>query len=161
MQYLLQNKINYLGNSASYVYINTITNQSEDFIIYTGNATYSFDYKYFNSNEQTSTSFNIANAVYSHICNNILYSIRPAFLCSDFLVITSNDSVTITLSADNITKEYTYPFKKQFMCCAPNIVGVIHNSKKLVVTATSTIPLTLMNIPAASHPIAYCDIIGM
>lgn len=60
MQYLLQNKINYLGNSASYVYINTITNQSEDFIIYTGNATYSFDYKYFNSNEQTSTSFNIA-----------------------------------------------------------------------------------------------------
>jgi len=162
MQYLLQNKVNYLNNPQSIVYVNTITNQSEDFIIYTNDNLHPFKFHWFNPNEQTNTTFNIANSVFTYTCNNIIYSIRPSFTCSDFLAITSNDSVTITLSADNSVKEYTYPLKKQFMCCAPIIVGVIHNSSKLVVTAKSTIQLTLLKVPKLTgNYVNSCDVIGM
>ena len=162
MQYLLQNKVNYLNNSQSIVYVNTITNQSEDFIIYTNNDIHSFEFHWFNPNEQTGTTFDIVNAVYTYICNNIIYSIRPAFTCSNFIDITSNDTVTITLSTDNIVKEYTFPLKKQFMCCAPILVDVVHNSSKLVAVATSTIPLTRLKVPKLTgNYVNFCDVIGM
>lgn len=164
MQYLLQNKVNYLNNSQSIVYVNTITNQSEDFIIYTNNDIHSFEFHWFNPNEQTGTTFDIVNAVYTYICNNIIYSIRPAFTCSNFIDITSNDSVTIRLDLINsdevvFTKEYTCLLKKQPLNTLNCIDVINHINKEITtvkITATSTIPLTLYNIsPILKEGITY------
>lgn len=64
---------------------------------------------------------------------------------------TSNDSVIYTVNVtmkDNttITKEYTFLLKKQFMNTPilTDVLNVQNSITKITITATSTIPLTLL-----------------
>ena len=161
MQYIQQNKVNYLSDSNALTYVDTLTNQTHDFIVYSGDKLYNYVYGWNDTKTATGTSFTILNRAIDHTANDIVYSLRPSFTCSDFINITSNDSITFRITTDTESHTYTYPLNQQYMN-APQLIGVVHKSKKLVVTATSTIRLTMVQVPKlGGNYVNNCDVVFM
>ena len=103
-------------------------------------------------NQQTGTSFNILSVNPSVAPVLVVYNARPSFTCSNFIDITSNDSITFTVKFNNtVMRTYTYPLQQQYMNFY-NLTDYIWYGQKNKVTsinisATSTKVLTLVKPP--------------
>lgn len=182
MQYLLQNHDKYIPctfyadndfNAIAWTQLTNIsaTANNSTYITYYPDDYISYDVRYYvrirrGYNEvQDGTSFELYERTFNSIIASIAYcSIRPTFSCSNFIDITSNDSVTIRLDLINsdevvFTKEYTCLLKKQPLNTVNCIDVINHINKEITtvkITATSTIPLTLYNIsPILEEGITY------
>ena len=67
MQYIQQNKVNYLSDSNALTYVDTLTNQTHDFIVYSGDKLYNYIYGWNNTKTTTGTSFTIMNRAVDHM----------------------------------------------------------------------------------------------
>lgn len=159
MQYLLQNKVNYLPNVLTSLTLanNRITTTSTagaiGYINNNNNVYYNHTaFIRINMPTQENTSsfqiYTLSGATY--LANVVIVNLKPSFTCSNIIEMTSNESVTytvkITTPDSTITKEYTYPLKKQFMntpICT-NVINVHNKVSRVELTATSTLPLTLL-----------------
>lgn len=185
MQYLLQNhdKYTYIPctfyadndfNAFAWTQLTNITTRANNlaYITYYPDDYTSYDVRYYvrirrGYNEvQSGTYFELYERTFDDsIIASIAYvSIRPTFSCSNFIDITSDDSVTIRLDLINsdevvFTKEYTYLLKKQPINTVNCIDVINHINKEITtvkITATSTLPLSLYNIsPIIKEGITY------
>lgn len=112
MQYLLQNKVNYLSNT-KIIYTNDISvNRTSNFILYNSdvNTIHRFNYNYVQQTNRT--SFNILTVkgasqseagsckTRAYKVNNIIYMIRLPFTCSNYFAIKDEDTLTLTIDVD-------------------------------------------------------------
>jgi len=120
---------------------------------------YNYDYSYnaqrkytLTINQQTGTSFTIASVNPSVAPVLVVYNARPSFTCSNFIDITSNDSITFTIKFNNtVMRTYTYPLQQQYMNFY-NLTDYIWYGQKnsvqnITISATSTKVLTLVKPP--------------
>ena len=157
MQYLQQNKVNYLSSSAtaiSFANNGIIANNTTGALEYFNNSIYHKHVAFLRFNvptQENTTSFNIATVSGStYLANVLIYNFKPSFTCNNIISMTSNDSVTYTVNVtmkDNttITKEYTFLLKKQFMNTPilTDVLNVQNSITKITISATSDINLTL------------------
>lgn len=165
MQYLQQNKVNYLSSSAtaiSFANNGIIANNTTGALEYFNNNIYHKHVAFLRFNvptQENTTSFNIATVSGStYLANVLIYNFKPSFTCSNIISMTSNDSVTYTVNVtmkDNttITKEYTFLLKKQFMNTPilTDVLNVQNSITKITITVTSTLPLTLLQSKNFTH----------
>lgn len=103
-------------------------------------------------NQQTGTSFTLTSVAYNSAPSLVVYNARPSFTCSNFIDITSNDSITFTVKFDNIVmRTYKYPLQQQYMNFY-NLTDYIWYGQKstiksITISATSTKVLTLVKPP--------------
>lgn len=156
MQYLQHNKVNYLPKSVPFVWTGTQIYQ-DDYLNYV--TQYSINpslqynaHVYANMTKQsTGTHFTLWTINPKQDTHLIVYNIRPSFTCSNFMDITSSDTITFTVSMnDNKTYSYTYSYSlQQHPINFFNITDYIlfdNVLTSLSFTAISTIPLTLMEL---------------
>lgn len=150
MQYLLQNKVNYLTSSTGIVWTgNKIDiNSTINYITINDNIVHynHTQLQTLTPNIENQTSFVLARFTKLSPATIIIYNIRPSFTCSDFINITASDTITVTVKMDHLSKDYVYPLQKHFMNFI-NIMDYIYYDDDLTnitITATSTIPLTLV-----------------
>ena len=153
MQYLLQNKVNYLTSSTGIVWTgNKIDiNSTINYITINDNINNPIHYNHtqlqaLTPNIENQTSFVLSRFTKLSSATVIIYNIRPSFTCSDFINITASDTITVTVKMDHLSKDYVYPLQKHFMNFI-NIMDYIYYDDDLTnitITATSTIPLTLV-----------------
>lgn len=162
MQYLIQNKVNYSRLGATSIVAPT-WNPNSNIIKKFGtspfislndeNITFSIQ-KYIIpfSQQENIQILNIYDSVIDRALKPslIISNLFLSFTCSNIMAINNSDSITITVEfkTDNdiITRNYTYPIKQQFMntyqifdyCFVPSSL------KNIKISATSTIPLTLL-----------------
>lgn len=153
MQYLLQNKVNYLTSSTGVVWTgNKIDiNSTINYITINDNINNPIHYNHLQLQTLTpnivnQTSFIISTFTKLPPATVIIYNIRPSFTCSNFMNITASDTITVTVKMDHLSKDYVYPLQKHFMNFI-NIMDYIYYDDDLTnitITATSTKPLTLV-----------------
>ena len=157
MQYLQQNKVNYLSSSAtaiSFANNGIVANSTTGALEYFNKNVYTNHVAFLRFNvptQENTTTFDIATVSRTYSANILIYNFKPSFTCSNFIDMTSNDSVTYTVNItmkDNtsITKEYTFLLKKQFMntLILTDVLNIQNTITNITITATSTIPLTLL-----------------
>lgn len=171
MQYLLQNKVNYLSNT-KVIYTNDVSvNSTSNFILYNSdvNTIQRFNYNY--DQQANRTSFNVFSVKGSYKVNNIIYMIRLPFTCSNYFAIKDEDTLTLTIDVDgtssyatrrSTSKQYTYPLRKQYVN-AINFINIEHICKEITsinITATSTVELTLLKLKGLdNNAVTACSII--
>lgn len=171
MQYLLQNKVNYLSNT-KVIYTNDISvNSTSNFILYNSdvNTIQRFNYNY--DQQANRTSFNVFSVKGSYKVNNIIYMIRLPFTCSNYFAIKDEDTLTLNIDVDgtsnyatrkSTSKQYTYPLRKQYVN-AINFINIEHICKEITsinITATSTVELTLLKLKGLdNNSVTACSII--
>lgn len=162
MQYLLQNKINYLSNTKA-IYTNNISvNSTSNFILYNSNVNtiQRFNYNYVQQNNTTTFDIFTINGPYK--VNNVIYTIRLPFTCSNFLAIKDEDKLTLIIDIDGTSNHYEYQLKKQYVN-AINFINIDHICKKITsinITATSTVELTLLRLKNLdNNGVTACSII--
>ena len=163
MQYLLQNKVNYLSNT-KVIYTNDVSvNSTSNFILYNSdvNTIQRFNYNYVQ--QANRTSFNVFSVKGSYKVNNIIYMIRLPFTCSNYFAIKDEDTLTLTIDVDGTSsKQYTYPLRKQYVN-AINFINIEHICKEITsinITATSTVELTLLKLKGLDYnAVTACSII--
>ena len=152
MQYISQNKVNYFDSSTSIVFGSSVSslNSTQDYICYSDNSFYNPSFYQGVLTTQTGKLFDIYSVNNTRYVNDVIFNVRPSFTCSDITLISDNHitfTVTYTLANnDSITKEYTYPLKKQFMNTYNlyDILQVNNTIKSFTISATSDIDLTLL-----------------
>lgn len=164
MQYLLQNKVNYLSNT-KVIYTNDVSvNSTSNFILYNSdvNTIQRFNYNYVQ--QANRTSFNVFSVKGSYKVNNIIYMIRLPFTCSNYFAIKDEDTLTLNIDVDgaSTSKQYTYPLLKQYVN-AINFINIEHICKEITsinITATSTVELTLLKLKGLdNNAVTACSII--
>ena len=162
MQYLLQNKVNYLSNT-KVIYTNDVSvNSTSNFILYNSdvNTIQRFNYNY--DQQANRTSFNILTVKGPYKVNNIIYMIRLPFTCSNYFAIKDEDTLTLTIDVDGTSKQYIYPLRKQYVN-AINFINIEHICKEITsinITATSTVELTLLKLKYLdNNAVTACSII--
>ena len=180
MQYLLQNKVNYLSNT-KVIYTNDVSvNSTSNFILYNSdvNTIQRFNYNY--DQQANRTSFNVFSVKGSYKVNNIIYIIRIPFTCSNYFAIKDEDTLTLNIDVDgtssyatrrstssyatrrSTSKQYTYPLRKQYVN-AINFINIEHICKEITsinITATSTVELTLLKLKGLdNNAVTACSII--
>ena len=171
MQYLLQNKINYLSNT-KVIYTNDVSvNSTSNFILYNSdvNTIQRFNYNY--DQQANRTSFDVFSVKGSYKVNNIIYIIRVPFTCSNYFAIKDEDTLTLNIDVDgtssyatrrSTSKQYTYPLRKQYIN-AINFINIEHICKEITsinITATSTVELTLLKLKGLdNNAVTACSII--
>lgn len=187
MQYLLQNKVNYLSNT-KVIYTNDVSvNSTSNFILYNSdvNTIQRFNYNY--DQQANRTSFNVFSVkgasqseagscfTRAYKVNNIIYIIRVPFTCSNYFAIKDEDTLTLTIDVDgtsastssyatrkSTSKQYTYPLRKQYVN-AINFINIEHICKEITsinITATSTVELTLLKLKGLDYnAVTACSII--
>lgn len=150
MQYLLQNKVNYLTSSTGIVWTGNKVdiNSTINYITINDNIVHynHTQLQALTPNIENQTSFVLSRFTKLSPATVIIYNIRPSFTCSDFINITASDTITVTVKMDHLSKDYVYPLQKHFMNFI-NIMDYIYYDDDLTnitITATSTIPLTLV-----------------
>lgn len=169
MQYLLQNKVNYLRNT-KVIYTNDVSvNSTSNFILYNSdvNTIQRFNYNY--DQQANRTSFNVFSVKGSYKVNNIIYIIRIPFTCSNYFAIKDEDTLTLNIDVDgtsssrrSTSKQYTYPLRKQYVN-AINFINIEHICEEITsinITATSTVELTLLKLKGLdNNSVTACSII--
>lgn len=171
MQYLLQNKVNYLSNT-KVIYTNDVSvNSTSNFILYNSdvNTIQRFNYNYIQ--QANKTSFNVCSVKGPYKVNNIIYIIRIPFTCSNYFAIKDEDTLTLNIDVDgtssyatrkSTSKQYTYPLRKQYVN-AINFINIEHICKEITsinITATSTVELTLLKLKGLdNNAVTACSII--
>ena len=171
MQYLLQNKVNYLSNT-KVIYTNDVSvNSTSNFILYNSdvNTIQRFNYNY--DQQANRTSFDVFSVKGSYKVNNIIYIIRVPFTCSNYFAIKDEDTLTLNIDVDgtssyatrrSTSKQYTYPLRKQYIN-AINFINIEHICKEITsinITATSTVELTLLKLKGLdNNAVTACSII--
>ena len=171
MQYLLQNKVNYLSNT-KVIYTDDVSiNSTSNFILYNSdvNTIQRFNYNYVQ--QANRTSFNVFSVKGSYKVNNIIYIIRVPFTCSNYFAIKDEDTLTLNIDVDgtssyatrrSTSKQYTYPLRKQYVN-AINFINIEHICKEITsinITATSTVELTLLKLKGLdNNSVTACSII--
>ena len=155
MQYLLHNKVNYSSNTSTVISFanDIITSSNASTIKYSGENV-SYNNKLFRPNigtQNNRTSFDIYTINGTYYANVIIINLKPSFTCSNIIAMTNNDSVTYTLDitkSDNthVTKVYSFILKKQFMNTPilTDVISLQSEFTKVKISATSTLPLTLL-----------------
>ena len=186
MQHLLQNKVNYLRNTKVVYTADTADTNNPavinklNFILYNSdvNTIQRFNYNYVQQNN--TTTFDIFTINGSYKVNNIIYTIRLPFTCSNFLAIKDEDTLTLNIDVDgtssyatrrstssyatrrSTSKQYTYPLRKQYVN-AINFINIEHICKEITsinITATSTVELTLLKLKGLdNNAVTACSII--
>ena len=163
MQYLLQNKINYLSSTKVVYTGNTsIAAAVDNFIIYNSdvNSIQRFNYNYVQQSNRT--SFDVFSLEGPYKVNNIIYTIRLPFICNDFPAIKDEDTVTLNINVDGTIKQYVYPLQKQYVNTI-NFIDIEHICKEITsinITATSTVNLTLLRLKNIDgNGVTACSII--
>lgn len=162
MQYLLQNKVNYLSNT-KVIYTNDISvNSTSNFILYNSsvNTIQRFNYNYVQQNNTTTFDIFTINGPYK--VNNIIYTIRLPFTCSNFFAIKDTDKLTLNIDIDGTSNHYEYQLQKQHVN-AINFININHICKEINtihITATSTVELTLLRLKNLdNNGVTACSII--
>lgn len=162
MQYLLQNKVNYLSNT-KVIYTDDVSiNSTSNFILYNSdvNTIQRFNYNYVQ--QANRTSFNVFSVKGSYKVNNIIYIIRVPFTCSNYFAIKDEDTLTINIDVDGTSKQYIYQLQKQYVN-AINFINIEHICKEITsinITATSTVELTLLKLKGLdNNSVTACSII--
>lgn len=162
MQYLLQNKVNYLSNT-KVIYTNDVSvNSTSNFILYNSdvNTIQRFNYNY--DQQANRTSFNVFSVKGSYKVNNIIYIIRVPFTCSNYFAIKDEDTLTLNIDVDGTSKQYIYQLQKQYVN-AINFINIEHICKEITsinITATSTVELTLLKLKGLdNNAVTACSII--
>lgn len=147
MNYLQSNKVNYLQSSSSVItYNNGIsTYPSCDYIIYNNDIVYNMKYidmVHYISRSSTPTIIDITSLNSS--CNLLYYQLALTLVSSDFITINSNDTITIEITFNDISKSYTYTVLPQntnvyIISDHYKLQDILHSFK---VKFTSTTPLT-------------------
>lgn len=150
MQYLLENKVNYLTSSSGIVWTGNNIDITSNINYITINNSIHYNHVQLQAltpEKTEQTSFILSRFTnLSYTANIIIYNIRPSFTCSNFMNITSSDTLTITVTMNHFSKDYVYPLQKHFMNFI-NIIDYIYYDDDLTninISATSTIPLTLV-----------------
>lgn len=177
MQYLLQNKVNYLSNTKVIYTADTADTNNPavinklNFILYNSdvNTIQRFNYNY--DQQANRTSFNVFSVKGSYKVNNIIYMIRLPFTCSNYFAIKDEDTLTLNIDVDgtssvatrkSTSKQYTYPLRKQYVN-AINFINIEHICKEITsinITATSTVELTLLKLKGLdNNAVTACSII--
>lgn len=161
MQYLVQNKVKYLQLYTTSIIVptwNLNNNKIKQFGITPfislndENITYGIQNFTIPFLQQENTQiFNIYNSAIDKTSKPslILLNLFLSFTCSNIMAINNSDSITITVEFktdnDTVTRNYMYPIKQQFMNTYQIFdyffIGILKNIK---ISATSTIPLTLL-----------------
>lgn len=163
MQYLVQNKVNYLPltfptNIVTWDSINNKANNST----FNSPLVYHTDKKRTNTNyygtktnieykrQDNTRMFDIFNQDFSDTYSELIIpNLFLSFTCSNIMAINSNDFITITVTfktdVDLVTRNYMYPIKQQFM----NTFQIfdyffVDFYENIKISAISTIPLTLL-----------------
>lgn len=148
MQYLLQNKVNYLTSSTGVVWTgNKIDiNSTINYITINDNIVHynHTQLQALTPNIENQTSFVLSRFTKLSPATVIIYNIRPSFTCSDFMNITVSDTITVTVKMDHLSKDYVYPLQKHFMNFINIMDYIYYDLTNITITATSTIPLTLV-----------------
>ena len=156
MQYLQYNKVNYLSKSIPFIWTESQIYQDDylNYVTYLSSLQYN-THAYTNfTNQSTGSSFTLWTINPNLNTHLIIYNIRPTFRCSNFTDIitpsydgvTSSDTITFTITMNDISKTYTYPLQSHPINFF-NITDYILFDSVLTsvsITATSTIPLTLL-----------------
>ena len=162
MQYLLQNKVNYLSNTKVIYTDDVSVNSTSNFILYNSdvNTIQRFNYNYVQ--QANRTSFNVLSVKGSYKVNNIIYIIRVPFTCSNYFAIKDEDTLTINIDVDGTSKQYIYQLQKQYVN-AINFINIEHICKEITsinITATSTVELTLLKLKGLdNNSVTACSII--
>ena len=162
MQYLLQNKVNYLSNTKVIYTDNVSVNSTSNFILYNSdvNTIQRFNYNY--DQQANRTSFNVFSVKGPYKVNNIIYIIRVPFTCSNYFAIKDEDTLTLNINVDSTSKQYIYQLQKQYVN-AINFINIEHICKEITsinITATSTVELTLLKLKALdNNAVTACSII--
>ena len=177
MQYLLQNKVNYLRNTKVVYTADTADTNNPavinklNFILYNSdvNTIQRFNYNYVQQNNTTTFDIFTINGPYK--VNNIIYTIRLPFTCSNYFAIKDEDTLTLTIDVDgtssvatrkSTSKQYTYPLRKQYVN-AINFINIEHICEEITsinITATSTVELTLLKLKGLdNNSVTACSII--
>lgn len=157
MQYLLQNKVNYLTSSSkaiSFANNGVTTSNSAGALQYLNGNVY-YNHALFQRvnmyTQQNRTAFNIAAVNGTYFANVVIINFKPSFTCSNIIAMTNTDSVTYTVDitkkdSTHVTKEYTFPLKKQFMntLILTDVLTLQSEITRINITAKSTLPLTLL-----------------
>ena len=162
MQYLLQNKVNYLSNTKVIYTDDVSVNSTSNFILYNSavNTLPRFNYNYVQ--QANRTSFNVFSVKGSYKVNNIIYIIRVPFTCSNYFAIKDEDTLTLNIDVDGTSKQYIYQLQKQYVN-AINFINIEHICKEITsinITATSTVELTLLKLKGLdNNAVTACSII--
>ena len=150
MQYIQSNKVNYSSatNQITF-YNNKIQSQSDlNFITLLNNNLHYNSYYYQGLTQAMSgTTFNIRTFTMSLNANLIVYSIKPAFFCSNFMSIKDTDTITITIKTDLFTRTYSHPLQIHPVNTVDVCDYIVYNGKPLTyvdISAVSTVPLSIV-----------------
>lgn len=118
MNYLQYNKVNYLQDNQPVLIYNDSSNSltsynSCSYIIYSDNNVNS-NITYIDLNPLLRDDNTLVNKTFNSYVGTLMYAIIPSFTNSDITSITSNDSITFTVTInDNVTTMCTYVFPVQ------------------------------------------------
>lgn len=152
MQYLQNNKVNYLPKSVPFIWTGTDIYQ-DDYLNYITYPSLQYNTHVYThlTQQSTGTHFTLWTINPKQETHLIVYNIRPSFTCSNFMDInhlTSSDTITFTVTMNDKTRTYTYPLQQHpinFFNITDYILfdGVLTS---MSFTATSTVQLTLMEL---------------
>ena len=148
IQYLQQNKVNYLPQSDLVVYTHAIDTHSNcNYIQY--NTSVSYDIHYIDLNKYVDTTNNtIINYTTNTACNMLIYTLSLSFGHNDFINIKQDDTITFTVTINDIVHTYTYQLLPQFLntYILRNKVNISGTLRTFTVSYESTQPLVYKRV---------------
>lgn len=143
MNYLQDNKVNYLDNQHdNVVYDNTnILSYDGEYMKYDAGIIQDLSHIIIGIPTPTDTITNEQQVVLTLSadadCNNVMYIFSIPYTCSNFINIPDDTSVTFTVTLDNISVNHTFPVKQQFINTF-NFFNIVPIASKYVNNITIT-----------------------